>query len=49
MLIFITTHLTAETNGRDKIERSDVEEVDELFFDAKASARILSVSEGYLQ
>lgn len=40
--------IIAETCGRETITASDVEEVDELFFDAKASARLLASSEGYL-
>ncbi|CAM9214996.1 unnamed protein product, partial [Heterosigma akashiwo] len=40
--------ILAETSGREKIGLGDVEEIDELFFDAKASAKILSQSEGYL-
>ena len=40
--------ILAETNGRDTIDLCDIQEVDELFFDAKASATILAKSEGYL-
>lgn len=40
--------IIADSCGRDKITSSDVEEIDELFFDAKASARLLASSEGYL-
>lgn len=40
--------IIADTAGRDLIKAVDVEEVDELFFDAKASARLLAQSEGYL-
>ena len=40
--------IIAQTSGREKISAVDVEEVDELFFDAKASSKILSQSEGYL-
>ena len=40
--------IIAKTSGRDTITLSDVEEVDGLFLDAKASARLLSQSEGYL-
>jgi RuvB-like protein 1 (pontin 52) len=32
----------AGTNGRETIARGDLEEVDELFHDAKASARLLA-------
>ena len=40
--------IIAQTAGREKITAVDVEEVDELFFDAKASAKLLAKSEGYL-
>lgn len=41
--------ILADTQGRDTIEADDVEEVDELFFDAKASAKILTEqADGYL-
>ena len=33
--------LLAETNGREKVTKDDIEEIDRLFFDAKASARLL--------
>jgi len=42
------SRILAETNGRDAINLSDIEEIDDLFFDAKASAAILAKSEGYL-
>lgn len=42
------SRIIAETSGREKILAVDVEEVDELFFDAKASAKLLAKSEGYL-
>lgn len=42
------SRIIAETSGRDSIITNDVEEVDELFFDAKSSAKILAASEGYL-
>lgn len=42
------SRIIAETSGREIVEDVDVEEVDELFFDAKASARLLAASEGYL-
>jgi RuvB-like protein 1 (pontin 52) len=41
--------IIAQTSGREKITGVDVEEVGELFFDAKASAKLLAKSEGYLQ
>lgn len=40
--------IVAETAGRDLIRAVDVEEIDEIFFDAKASAKLLAKSEGYL-
>jgi RuvB-like protein 1 (pontin 52) len=40
--------IIAQTGGRENIVAADVEEVDELFYDAKASAKLLAQSEGYL-
>jgi RuvB-like protein 1 (pontin 52) len=40
--------ILAKTAGRERICAVDVEETDELFFDAKASAKTLAKSEGYL-
>lgn len=40
--------IIAETCGRETISASDVEEVNDLFLDAKASSRLLLKSEGYL-
>ena len=40
--------IIAETSSRDGIKEVDIEVVDELFYDAKASARLLARSEGYL-
>ena len=41
--------MLAVTQGRDIINADDVEEIDELFYDAKASAKILAENgEGYL-
>jgi len=40
--------IIAQTSGREIISAVDIEEIDELFFDAKASARLLAQSEGYL-
>eukprot|EP00753_Platysulcus_tardus_P019627 PLAT7373.1.p2 GENE.PLAT7373.1~~PLAT7373.1.p2 ORF type:complete len:456 (-),score=248.77 PLAT7373.1:117-1484(-) len=37
--------ILADTQGRDKIEVADIEELDALFYDAKASARILAEQE----
>jgi len=42
--------ILAETQGRSEINPDDIEEIDLIFFDAKASARMLSEQgEGYLQ
>merc|ERR1711998_415983 len=41
--------ILAETAGREKITTGDVEDVDALFLDAKASAQLLASSEGYLK
>ncbi|KAG5187250.1 RuvB-like protein-like protein 1 [Tribonema minus] len=40
--------ILAQTCGRETVSGQDVEEVDELFFDAKKSAQTLAASEGYL-
>lgn len=40
--------IIAETSGREIIKDIDIEVVDQLFYDAKASARLLARSEGYL-
>jgi RuvB-like protein 1 (pontin 52) len=41
-------NILAQTAGRELIRAADVEEVDELFKDAKASAKLLARSDGYL-
>lgn len=41
--------ILAETFGRGAVAVDDVTEVDRLFFDAKASARLLAKSDGYLK
>ena len=41
--------IIAETSGRDSITTEDVEEIDELFYDAKSSAKVLAANDGYLQ
>lgn len=42
--------ILAETAGREAINQGDIEEVDQLFFDAKASAKLLAEQEDkYLQ
>eukprot|EP00949_MAST-11_sp_MAST-11-sp1_P003365 g3365.t1 len=44
------SRILAGTTGRDVISRDDVEEIDELFYDAKASAKILQDNAaGYLK
>lgn len=44
------SHILAQTSGRDKITKEDVEEVDSLFLDAKQSAKLLAESgDKYLQ
>jgi RuvB-like protein 1 len=40
--------IIADSAGRENIACSDVEEVNDLFLDAKASSRLLLKSEGYL-
>lgn len=40
--------IIAATSGREVISAVDVEEIGDLFFDAKASAKLLAKSEGYL-
>lgn len=42
------SRIIAETSGRNRITQVDVEEIDDLFFDAKASAKLLAKSDGYL-
>jgi RuvB-like protein 1 (pontin 52) len=42
------SRIIAQTAGREVITAVDVEEIDELFKDAKASAKLLAASEGYL-
>ncbi len=44
------SRILASTQGRDKIEAADVAEIDKLFFDAKASAKLLAEqADKYLQ
>jgi RuvB-like protein 1 (pontin 52) len=40
--------LIAETQGRTKITPDDVQQVDKLFLDGKASAKMLATSEGFM-
>ena len=50
MQLLTPARILATTQGRDKIALSDVQEIDSLFFDAKASARLLAANEDkYLQ
>ena len=42
-------NILAATAGREQITAGDVEDVDALFLDAKASAQLLASSEGYLK
>lgn len=39
--------ILARTNGRDTIEKADVEEIDSLFYDAKQSAKLLAEKAEY--
>jgi len=42
--------VVVNTNGRDSVTKEDVEEIDALFYDAKASAKLLAEQKaGYLQ
>jgi len=41
--------ILAETTGRTKIVEDDIREVDSIFFDGKASAKLLAQSEGYMK
>eukprot|EP00593_Proboscia_inermis_P000828 CAMPEP_0171292864 /NCGR_PEP_ID=MMETSP0816-20121228/873_1 /TAXON_ID=420281 /ORGANISM="Proboscia inermis, Strain CCAP1064/1" /LENGTH=454 /DNA_ID=CAMNT_0011763043 /DNA_START=279 /DNA_END=1643 /DNA_ORIENTATION=- len=43
------SRIIAETSGRTSITVADVKEVDELYFDGKASAVLLANSEGYMK
>merc|ERR1712054_128770 len=43
------SRIIAETMGRETVTIADVEEVNELFFDAKKSAEVLATSEGFLR
>jgi len=38
-------NLLARINGRDNINRQDVEEIDELFYDVKSSVKLLAEQE----
>ena len=50
MQLLTPSRILAQTQGRDDIKAGDAEEIDELFFDAKASARLLAEQgDGYLQ
>lgn len=39
--LMIPSKIMAETNGKDEVSDEEIEEVDKLFFDAKASAKLL--------
>jgi len=39
------SNLLARINGRENINRQDVEEINELFYDAKSSAKLLAEHE----
>mmetsp|Transcript_26123 Transcript_26123/g.40083 ORF Transcript_26123/g.40083 Transcript_26123/m.40083 type:complete len:456 (-) Transcript_26123:21-1388(-) len=41
--------IMAETTGRTKITQEDIRQVDKLFLDGKASAKLLSKSEGFMK
>ena len=42
--------VVVNTNGREEITKEDIEEIDGLFYDAKASAKLLAEQKaGYLQ
>lgn len=43
------SRILAETTGRTKVNPEDIAEVDKLFFDGKASARMLANSTGYMK
>jgi RuvB-like protein 1 (pontin 52) len=42
-------NIISQSVGRTEVTETDVQEVDELFFDCKASARLLAKSDGYLK
>lgn len=48
MQILTPSRIIAQTAGRELIQLADVEEIDRLFADAKASAKRLAESDGYL-
>ena len=44
------SHLLAKINGRETIHKEDVEEISDLFYDAKSSAKVLTANKDkYLQ
>lgn len=43
------SRILSETQGNKAITCADVREINDLFYDAKASAKCLAQSEGYLQ
>lgn len=47
--IMTPAKIIAQTNGRTQIIGKDINEVDELFLDGKASAKLLASSEGFMK
>jgi len=46
----VPAKILSETYGKEEVGEDDIEEVDKLFFDAKASAKLLTEqAKGYLQ
>jgi len=46
----IPAKILSEINGKDEVNEEDIDEVNELFFDAKSSAKLLKEqAEGYVQ
>lgn len=48
MQLLMPSRILADTYGRTKVTEEDVKQVDALFLDGKASARLLAGAEGYL-
>lgn len=42
MQLLTPANLLAKINGKDSIEKEHIEEINELFYDAKSSAKILA-------
>jgi len=48
--LMIPAKIYSETNGKEEVTDEDIEEVDKLFFDAKASAKLLTEqADGYMK